>query len=131
MLWVSHAELQTLLGTDKAKILCRTFGGVRYYIPAHAVADHPFAPYVGMDGMRLLCRAYGGEKIIIPNWRREESRKKDIIAKLEKGESPRRIADALHVTERWVWAVAESAARARPVVQLSLLDNTDKQFSQR
>ncbi|MDR0339918.1 MAG: RNA helicase [Desulfovibrio sp.] len=126
MQWVSHPELQALLGDDKANILCETFGGVRYYIPSGARPDHPFAPHIGMEAMKLLCKAYGGEKITVPNWRREEPKKKDIISRLEKGESPRSIADALKVTERWVWAVAESVARPKAAGQLSLFAESAK-----
>jgi hypothetical protein len=131
MQWVSHPELQALIGEEKANILCETFGGVRYYIPSEARPDHPFAPHVGMDAMKLLCKAYGGEKITVPNWRREEPKKKDIITRLEKGESPRSIASALKVTERWVWAVAESVSQPKAAGQLSLLDDIDQHAAPR
>ncbi|MDR2745684.1 MAG: RNA helicase [Desulfovibrio sp.] len=122
MQWVSHGELRELLGSDAAGALCRTFGGVHYYIPAEPSAAHPFTPILGTAGMRVLCNTYGGEKITLPNWKRPEPKKGEILSRLEKGESPRSIAIALEVTERWVWVVAEVyKPRAR---QLSLLDGS-------
>lgn len=125
MSWVSHAALATLLGEAAAGMLCKSYGGVRYYVPAEPDAAHPFAPILGNDGMKALCLAYGGEKITVPNWKKPEPKIGEILNRLEKGDSPRDIAIALDVTERWVWAVAKGN---RPVTrQLSLFGEANIQ----
>lgn len=118
--WVSYGELASVIGDEMARVLCRLRGGVSLHIPKQATADAVLAPFIGLPALRALASVYGGLTIAVPNRRRDEPRKGQVIEMLEAGMSARDIALQLDVTERYVRHVR---ACARPSIkQASLFD---------
>lgn len=104
--WVSMPELTGLIGEDMAKTLCRMRGGTPMYIPATASAGHELAKTIGTRAMDLLCAEFSGMYITVPNGRKQEPHKGEIMNRLEQGQSHSAIALELGVTERYVRMVA-------------------------
>ena len=119
-LWVSYGELATVIGEDLARMLCRLRGGVSLHIPKQATSDAVLAPFIGLPALRALSSVYGGATITVPNKRKDEPRKGQVLDMLDAGMSARDIALQLDVTERYVRHVGASA---RPnIKQASLFD---------
>ncbi len=112
-LWVSFAALADIIGRDRAQALCSARGGVRVYIPKSAESAPDLERIVGPPALRALISVYGGCYITTPNHRRGKPKKADVIRLLESGESVRKIALRLDVTERYVEYLA-SLYRTRP-----------------
>ena len=106
--WISEPELADLIGKRESDLLCRTYGGISYHIPATPSPGHAFAPIVGMSAMRILCQSFPGQWIQFPNRRRAEHLKAVIVERLEKGHAQTAIALELGCTERWVQMVASA-----------------------
>ncbi|MDR2075624.1 MAG: hypothetical protein LBP61_01635 [Desulfovibrio sp.] len=119
-MYLSVFDLRRVLDRRQADLLCRVWGGVSTYLPVEPDPRHDFAGVLGRQGMAILCAAFGGQNVTLPN-ANHMSKKSEIVARLERGESPRLIALELKVTERWVRHLA--AAHQRPAaVQGSLLE---------
>lgn len=120
--WLSQGELALLIGKDAADMLCRRHGGLSLYIPASPDAGTDKAEElrrtIGRAALAVLCDAFGGTTIAVPNKRRAEPLKQDIMNLLDRGESCAEIARRTGVTERYVRALAKWA---RGPKQLSLL----------
>lgn len=121
--WLSMPELSLLIGADAAEMLCRSQGGLSLYIPTSPEARTDAAlnlrRIVGGLALAALCEAFGGSTITVPNKRRGEPLKRDIMNLLDRGESCAEIARRTGVTERYVRAVARwNGPRQK---QLSLL----------
>jgi len=118
--WVSFGELSGLIGMDMATVLCRMQGGVDIHIPKMVTPQSPLARYVGYTALRALASVYGGTNIIVPNHRKDEPKKHQVLLMLDAGMGARDIALELALTERYVRYVA---ACARPGIrQVSLFD---------
>ena len=111
--WISMPELTALIGADMAKTLCRLRGGTPMYVPASASAGHTIARTIGTKGMELLCAEFSGMYITVPNGRKQEPHKGEIMNRLEEGQSHSVIALELGVTERYVRMVASCVPIAR------------------
>lgn len=111
--WVPLPELAALIGEDRARALARKHGGTPIYVPVKPCATHLLAFIVGMQAMVVLCSAFGGEYITVPNGRRAEPQKGDVLRRLEAGQSPSAIALELGITERYVRMVAARLPRMR------------------
>ena len=118
--WVSFGELAGLIGRDMATVLCTTRGGVDIHIPKMVTPQSPLAKYVGYAALRALASVYGGTYITVPNHRKDEPKKHQVLSMLDEGICARDIALELALTERYVRHVA---ACARPGIrQVSLFD---------
>jgi len=118
--WVSFGELSGLIGIDMATVLCRMQGGVDIHIPKMVTPQSPLARYIGYTALRALASVYGGTNIIVPNHRKDEPKKHQVLSMLDAGMRARDIALELALTERYVRHVA---ACARPGIrQVSLFD---------
>ena len=119
--WIGMGELALLIGRDAADILCRAKGGVGFYVPVSpdTSAAEELRRLVGRTALAALCDAYGGLTVTVPNKRRGEPLKADIMTLLDRGVSAREIARRTGVTERYVRALAQQN-KNRPG-QLSLL----------
>lgn len=105
---------------DMATVLCRMQGGVDIHIPKMVTPQSPLARYVGYTALRALASVYGGTNIIVPNHRKDEPKKHQVLLMLDAGMGARDIALELALTERYVRYVA---ACARPGIrQVSLFD---------
>ncbi len=104
--WVSLPELESVIGSDAARDLCRVFGGLSVYVPTKCRADHEFARVIGMTALLALSAHAGGYHVTLPNLRRPKSQKNKILALLQKGMTHRRIAEECCVSERWVRRLA-------------------------
>lgn len=51
-------EVSGLIGFPATLQLAKMFGGLRFYIPAQASADHPIAKIIGLQNMAKLCAEY-------------------------------------------------------------------------
>lgn len=111
--WISMPELTALIGADMAKTLCNLRGGTPMYVPATASAGHTLAGIIGTRNMELLCAEFPGMYITVPNGRKQEPRKGEIMSRLEEGRSHAAIALELGVTERYVRMVASCVPVAR------------------
>ena len=118
--WVSYGELSGIIGTDMAKVLCRTRGGVETHIPKIVTPQAQLAKYIGYPALAALVSVYGGTCITVPNHRKDEPKKHQVLVLLDEGLCARDIALQLALTERYVRHVA---ACARPGIrQASLFD---------
>lgn len=54
-------EFVRLIGLPATLRMVERFGGLRIYIPATAMPDHPFAELVGMDNFTRLCEEYSAD----------------------------------------------------------------------
>lgn len=118
--WVSYGELTGIIGTDMASVLCRTHGGVDLHIPKMVIPSSQLAKFIGYPALRSLSSVYGGTYIVVPNHRKDEPKKSQVLLLLDEGMCPRDIALNLALTERYVRHVAASA---RPGIrQASLFD---------
>lgn len=123
MLWVSMAELVSLIGDGPARKLSRMYGGVRVYVPSQPHPEHALAAVLGMPAFTALCLAFGGENVFPPNGKKPDPHKEKLIRLLEEGKNPREAALACGVTERYARRLAQSVNPARAVPrQLSLLE---------
>ena len=80
--WVSFGELSGLIGMDMATVLCRMQGGVDIHIPKMVTPQSPLARYVGYTALRALASVYGGTNIIVPNHRKDEPKKHQVLLML-------------------------------------------------
>lgn len=111
--WVSLPELADLIGEDMGKTLCRLRGGTPMYIPVAASAGHELAKIIGTRAMECLCARFAGRYITVPNGKRPEPHKGEILNRLEKRQSHASIALNLGVTERYVRMVAANLPMVR------------------
>ena len=109
--WVSHADLAEAIGETGSVILCAQCGGRSLYIPRKPTGY--LLALLGPQRMAALCGEFGGMQIVVPNLRRGEPFKSQIIARLEAGEKPDSRAGAIGVTTRYVRRLA-SQIRANP-----------------
>lgn len=116
--WVSKVELVELIGRSAAETLCKTYGGVPIYVPVRADPKSALGRIVGTAALAVLSKEFGSLQITVPNGRREEAAKKEILRQLEAGRSACAIALELGVTERYVRRVA--ANRRRGLMQYRL-----------
>lgn len=110
-IWVSLPELEALIGRDAAKTLCLLHGGVPVYVPLNVLPESKLTGLIGLGPARALAAAFGGYSITVPNGRRPDPLKPQIIAALEEGRTPASIALELGVTQRHVRGIA---AQVRP-----------------
>jgi|GEM_PF-1281057 hypothetical protein len=106
-MWVSMRELKEVIGKDAAQKLCRNKGGVLLYVASTYMDMHPLVPLIGAGAYRALCLEYGGMHIEIPNGRKLEPRKDEVLAMLDKGGVPiQEIARLCGVSARYVRLLA-------------------------
>lgn len=118
--WVSYGELAGIIGTDMANVLCRTHGGVELHIPKMTTHTSELVKFIGYPALCSLSFVYGGTCIVVPNRRKDEPKKSQVLLLLDEGMCPRDVALKLALTERYVRHVAASA---RPGIrQASLFD---------
>lgn len=98
--WGSREDLVEVMGDVGAVILCAQCGGRKCFVPLKAGGF--LLDLLGPRRAELLCSAFGGMHIIVPNLRRGGPFKERIISRLEAGEKPDAIAEALSVTTRYV-----------------------------
>ena len=98
--WVSHDELAEAVGETGAVILCAARGGRSLFIPKKPCGY--LLELLGSQRMGYLCAVFGGMQVVVPNLRRGEPFKDRILSRLEAGEKPDAIAQALGVTTRYV-----------------------------
>ena len=98
--WVSREELVEVMGDIGAVILCAQCGGRSCFIPRKPTGF--LLELLGRQRMAPLCTKFGGMQIVVPNLRRGEPFKGRILSRLEAGEKPDAIAEALGVTTRYV-----------------------------
>lgn len=98
--WVSREELVEVMGDVGAIILCAQYGGRACFVPFKP--EGFLLDLLGARRAELLCTAFGGMHIVVPNLRRGEPFKDRILSRLEAGENPDAIAEALGVTTRYV-----------------------------
>ena len=98
--WVSQFELSEAIGDVGAVILCAQCGGRSYFIPRKPTGF--LLELLGRQRMAAPCTEFGGVQIVVPNLRRGEPFKRRILSRLEAGEKPDAIAEALGVTTRYV-----------------------------
>lgn len=98
--WVSQFELSEAIGDVGAVILCAQCGGRSCFIPRKPTGF--LLKLLGRQRMAALCTKFGGMQIVVPNQRRGEPFKGRILSRLEAGEKPDAIAEALGVTTRYV-----------------------------
>lgn len=119
--WLSYPELQAVVGKDKAEALCQALGGLLTYLPHTPKPSHPFAPILGMPALHTLAAYAGGWHISLPNLRRPEAMKGQILELLAQGLPHREIAERLGVSQRWIRQLAaEQRAAAGQPQQLRL-----------
>ncbi len=111
--WVSYPTLRDLVGADEATALCANHGGVPVFVPRSPDTSSHLGRIVGAAALRTLCRLYGGNWITVPNARKAEVRKGEVLRLLEDGVSHSEIALHLGVTERYVRAVSGRRPTAR------------------
>jgi hypothetical protein len=111
--WVSMPELTDLIGKDRAAALCAWHGGTPLYVPMQAHAAHALARVVGPIAMRLLCAKFSGEYITVPNGRKPEAYKTDVMRRLDAGMSQAAVALELGLTERYVRMVAADMPKVK------------------
>ena len=114
--WISYSELESIIGTDMARVLCRLRGGVVTYVPKNARPDGDLAPIIGMAALTSLVGEFGGEQIELAR-KHEEPYKGKVLDLLDKGCSHRDIALQVGVTDRYVRRLS------------SMIRRTTKQYS--
>lgn len=118
--WVSRTELADAVGEIGAVILCASCGGRSFFIPRKPVGY--LLELLGSERMDQLCAEFGGMQVVIPNIRKGEPFKPQIIARLKRGEKPDHIAESLGVTTRYVRRLASRLRGNELPRQYSLLD---------
>ena len=105
-MWVSMRELEELIGEEKAYTLANTRAGVATYIPKTYTGRESLVDLVGLPAATTLAKAFGGEYVMLPNVRKREPKKREVLELLASGKPQREIALALDVTQRYVEQIA-------------------------
>lgn len=96
----SLARIAELIGQDAALRLCRTYGGVSYYIPHCPDTDHAWARVITRPAWEALCAEYGGTRLTLPRGERAFKRQKALELLRAGRMSVRQIALECQTTER-------------------------------
>jgi DNA-binding NarL/FixJ family response regulator len=120
--WVSLPELAEIVGTDAAGFLCAARGGVSFYVPKEPDPRHVLARIVGERALIALSAEFGGQYITVPNGRKPDPRKPEVLRALERGEGHAAIALKCGVTERYVRALAAAVPKVRQLTLPVLID---------
>lgn len=100
--WVSRPDLDDLIGPEAAEELCRSYGGVPFYVPKRVKPGEGLAARIGFGRAYALAEAFGGEYVTIPLGNRTEPLKTRIMKLLDERKSAPDIARELGTTERYV-----------------------------
>lgn len=102
--WLRYEDVVSVAGEDVARAVTRVFGGMSMYLPVAADGANPLEPLMGREVLRRFCLRYGGGHVVFS--KRQGSRKNEIIARLERGQTSHAIAADLDVTLRYVQRLA-------------------------
>lgn len=121
-----------ILGTDKAMLLFREYGGIHVYIPKHFEASEQaqnFKNLLGDESAQALMKIYGGEKIYMPKavhlsvCERNKKIQQAFDEALKKfkyrSQAIQSVAKQFDITERWVYTVLDYKERAKDEKQLT------------
>lgn len=116
-------QLSDVIGQEAAYRLCRSMGGISYYIPKAPRPDHRIAERIGQGAWEKLCAYYGGTRLKLPTGEQYFKRQR-AVALLQEGRlSNRQIALEIGGTEGFVSQLRAQLHRASDAV-LPLFDQT-------
>jgi hypothetical protein len=95
-------QLAEIIDLDAAVRLCRTVGGVSWYIPNKASPDHRFVEIIGQEAWSKLCAVFGGTELTLPRGDLAYRRRRALELIKAVGMSARQIAIDSGTTERHV-----------------------------
>ena len=110
-IWISHIDLEGLIGKAAAQALLAAYPGQRVYIPCkHAGKVGKLVPIIGEAASEILRNEFPGLEVVLPAVAVQRRTKKDcIIELLEQGCSYREIVTKVGCSERHVAGVARDS----------------------
>jgi hypothetical protein len=95
-------QIAEVIGKDAALLLCKTVGGVSWYIPQKVSPDHGFVKIIGLEAWTALCAVYGGASLNLPKGDARLKRKQAKELLKASHQSVRQIALQTGLTERTI-----------------------------
>lgn len=102
-------DLADVIGEEAAMAFALRFRGLRLYIPKDPANEPRIAETIGEELAAKLCDALWRTTLTIP---RREAERRAVHRLCAAGHTKQEIAEQLHITERQVYRLLESAAPA-------------------